>query len=113
MALKIFTGANGYYISNERADGFHYQPSDNGSRLGWNLEAAERELKREISAAQYLDEREEHRRNCAERKRLLAQVTPEVREYAERVYPADMIAEDVEMARMAVSTLKKGRTFLN
>ncbi len=44
---KIFEGANGYYIAWESADyGFHHQPADNGSHIGWDLDAAKRELKR-------------------------------------------------------------------
>jgi hypothetical protein len=113
MGLRIFTGANGYYIAAERDDGFHYQPSDNGSRYGWDLEAAERELRREADNAKYLEAERLHRRNCEERKRLLATVAPEVREYAERVYPADLIAVDPEMAALAVTTIQSGRTFLN
>ena len=41
---RIFTGANGYYVACEGDDGFHHQPADNGARLGWDREAAEREL---------------------------------------------------------------------
>ena len=42
---KIFSGANGYYVAWENGSGTHYQPQDNGSRIGWDREEAERELK--------------------------------------------------------------------
>lgn len=44
MPHRIFEGANGYYIATEQADGTHRQPSDNGASLGWDYDAAEREL---------------------------------------------------------------------
>jgi hypothetical protein len=46
MTMKIYHGANGYYVAYEREDGSHYQPDDNGARLGWDRAAAERELRR-------------------------------------------------------------------
>jgi len=42
--MKIFEGANGYYIAFENAAGFHGQPESQGSRIGWDRERAEREL---------------------------------------------------------------------
>jgi hypothetical protein len=44
--LKIFSGANGYYVARERQDGSHWQPQDNGARLGFDIWAARRELAR-------------------------------------------------------------------
>lgn len=38
--LKVFEGANGYYVAEENNEGFHHQPADNGARLGWDWEAA-------------------------------------------------------------------------
>ena len=42
---KIYEGANGYYVACDDEDGYHWQPADNGSRLGWDRRAAERELR--------------------------------------------------------------------
>lgn len=41
---KIFEGANGYYTAWEHDDGFHQQPADNGARLGFDFDAARKEL---------------------------------------------------------------------
>lgn len=37
---KVFSGANGEYIALETSDGYHHQPSDQGSRNGWDRHAA-------------------------------------------------------------------------
>jgi len=46
---KIYEGANGYYVAYEDDAGYHRQPADNGSRLGWDRRAAVRELRRRKS----------------------------------------------------------------
>ncbi len=56
MGLKIFQGANGYYVAWEREDGFHWQPADRGGRLGWDKKEAERELARQEREQEAEDE---------------------------------------------------------
>jgi hypothetical protein len=46
--LKIFEGANGYYVADENSDGFHHQPQDQGARLGFDRPAAQRKLTDDI-----------------------------------------------------------------
>jgi hypothetical protein len=43
---KVYMGANGYYVAWEQEDGYHHQPQDNGSQLGWDRLAAARERER-------------------------------------------------------------------
>lgn len=45
---KIFEGANGLYVAWQDDEGFHHQPSDNGSRIGWDDAEARRQLRRAI-----------------------------------------------------------------
>lgn len=49
QTTRIYTGANGYYIATEDAQGSHRQPRDNGARLGWDRARAERALRRAIA----------------------------------------------------------------
>lgn len=46
MTLRIFEGANGYYIAEENADGWHHQPpSWDGSAYYSTMRAAKRALR--------------------------------------------------------------------
>lgn len=44
--LKIFMGADGYYVADERPDGFHHQGR---SLVGFDLVAARRQLARQLA----------------------------------------------------------------
>ena len=62
--FRICSGANGYYIACEDKDGFHYQPSDNGARIGWDMRAARAALRRAIEEAE--EEEEDNRRRATD-----------------------------------------------
>lgn len=107
--LKIFTGANGYYIAGERDDGFHYQPQDNGSRLGWNLAAAEAELRRRNADAAYRDAEDRLRRLREQYRKCRDAADPTTRSYLDHVYPlAESPYEDADWHRIAIGVAKEG-----